>query len=214
MLEARVRGPNITPGYWRDHELTRAAFDDEGFYRLGDAHALRRSGRPVAGLHVRGPPRRGLQALDRHVGPRRSAAGARCSRTSASSCRTSSSPGTIATSCGVLVFPNLAACRALAGAAPDAPRRRRARRIRAVVERFATALDAFAAAQPAARRASRARCCSTSRRRSTRGEITDKGSINQKAVLRHRARARRRSSTATPGAALAHRRLRQDGMTQ
>src|SRR5690606_32400806 len=36
-LEARLRGPNITPGYWRQPELTRAAFDDEGYYRLGDA---------------------------------------------------------------------------------------------------------------------------------------------------------------------------------
>lgn len=36
-LEARLRGPNITPGYWRQPELTREAFDDEGFYCLGDA---------------------------------------------------------------------------------------------------------------------------------------------------------------------------------
>ena len=36
-LEARVRGPNITPGYWRQDDLTREAFDEEGFYRLGDA---------------------------------------------------------------------------------------------------------------------------------------------------------------------------------
>ena len=36
-LEARVRGPNITPGYWRQEELSRAAFDEEGFYKLGDA---------------------------------------------------------------------------------------------------------------------------------------------------------------------------------
>jgi feruloyl-CoA synthase len=36
-LEGRLRGPNITPGYWRDAALTRAAFDEEGFYRLGDA---------------------------------------------------------------------------------------------------------------------------------------------------------------------------------
>ena len=32
-----MRGPNITPGYWRRTTLTRAAFDDEGFYRMGDA---------------------------------------------------------------------------------------------------------------------------------------------------------------------------------
>jgi feruloyl-CoA synthase len=36
-LEARLRGPNITPGFLGDPELTRAAFDEEGYYRLGDA---------------------------------------------------------------------------------------------------------------------------------------------------------------------------------
>ena len=36
-LEARVKGPNVTPGYWNEPELTRAAFDEEGFYKLGDA---------------------------------------------------------------------------------------------------------------------------------------------------------------------------------
>lgn len=36
-LEARLRGPNVTPGFWRAPELTAAAFDEEGFYKLGDA---------------------------------------------------------------------------------------------------------------------------------------------------------------------------------
>jgi feruloyl-CoA synthase len=36
-LEARLRSPSITPGYWRQPDLTRLAFDDEGFYRIGDA---------------------------------------------------------------------------------------------------------------------------------------------------------------------------------
>jgi feruloyl-CoA synthase len=36
-LELRMRGPNITPGYWREPDLTTAAFDEEGFYKLGDA---------------------------------------------------------------------------------------------------------------------------------------------------------------------------------
>jgi feruloyl-CoA synthase len=35
--EMRLKGPNITPGYWRQPELTAAAFDAEGFYKLGDA---------------------------------------------------------------------------------------------------------------------------------------------------------------------------------
>jgi feruloyl-CoA synthase len=36
-LEARVKGPNIAPGYWRQDNLSREAFDEEGFYKLGDA---------------------------------------------------------------------------------------------------------------------------------------------------------------------------------
>ena len=36
-LEVRARGPNVTPGYWRQDELTSTAFDDEGFYKFGDA---------------------------------------------------------------------------------------------------------------------------------------------------------------------------------
>jgi feruloyl-CoA synthase len=36
-LEIRVRGPNITPGYWKRPDLTAAAFDAEGFYMPGDA---------------------------------------------------------------------------------------------------------------------------------------------------------------------------------
>ena len=39
-LEARVKGPNITPGYWREPGLSEAAFDAEGYYQLGDALAF------------------------------------------------------------------------------------------------------------------------------------------------------------------------------
>src|ERR1700691_5556461 len=39
-LEARVRGPNVTPGYWRQDELTQKVFDEEGFYSFGDAVLL------------------------------------------------------------------------------------------------------------------------------------------------------------------------------
>src|SRR5205814_9958634 len=49
-LEARVRGPNITPGYWRQDELTRAAFDEEGFYKLGDALKFVDAADPAKGL--------------------------------------------------------------------------------------------------------------------------------------------------------------------
>ena len=36
-LEVRVKGLNVTPGYWKRPELTAQAFDDEGFYVIGDA---------------------------------------------------------------------------------------------------------------------------------------------------------------------------------
>ena len=51
--EARLKGPHITPGYWRQPELTRAAFDEEGYYRLGDAFALVDDD-PAKGLRFRG----------------------------------------------------------------------------------------------------------------------------------------------------------------
>jgi feruloyl-CoA synthase len=51
--EARVKGPHITPGYWRQPELTRQAFDEEGWYRLGDSFALVDDD-PAKGLLFRG----------------------------------------------------------------------------------------------------------------------------------------------------------------
>lgn len=36
-LEVRVKGPTVTPGYLNRPDLTEAAFDEEGFYKLGDA---------------------------------------------------------------------------------------------------------------------------------------------------------------------------------
>jgi feruloyl-CoA synthase len=52
--EARLKGPHITPGYWRQPELTAAAFDEEGYYRLGDAFVLADEANPDAGLLFRG----------------------------------------------------------------------------------------------------------------------------------------------------------------
>jgi feruloyl-CoA synthase len=52
--EARLKGPNITPGYWRQPELTAQAFDEEGYYRLGDAFVFQDEAHPERGLVYRG----------------------------------------------------------------------------------------------------------------------------------------------------------------
>ena len=49
-FEIRVKGPQISPGYYNDPEKSAAAFDDEGFYRLGDAARLQDEADPEAGL--------------------------------------------------------------------------------------------------------------------------------------------------------------------
>ena len=49
-LEVRYRGPNVTPGFWRQEELTRNAFDEQGFYRSGDAARFMDPADPQKGL--------------------------------------------------------------------------------------------------------------------------------------------------------------------
>ncbi len=48
--ELRVRGPIVTPGYWRDPQATAAAFDEEGYFKTGDAGALLDDADPSRGI--------------------------------------------------------------------------------------------------------------------------------------------------------------------
>ena len=73
-LEARLRGPHITPGYWRQHDLTRDAFDEEGFYKIGDALKFVDPSDPGKRTAVRRSDRRGFQTFHGHLGQRRTAA--------------------------------------------------------------------------------------------------------------------------------------------
>ncbi|MDQ5847918.1 MAG: feruloyl-CoA synthase [Pseudomonadota bacterium] len=49
-LEVRLRGPNVTPGYFRRPDLSQAAFDDEGYYRIGDAVKFADPADPAKGI--------------------------------------------------------------------------------------------------------------------------------------------------------------------
>jgi feruloyl-CoA synthase len=53
-FEVRYRGPNVTPGYWRDSAATEAAFDEEGFLCSGDLLSFIDFKRPQAGLRFDG----------------------------------------------------------------------------------------------------------------------------------------------------------------
>jgi feruloyl-CoA synthase len=53
-FEARLRGPNITWGYWRRLDQTRAAFDEEGFFKLGDYLRFADNADPSKGFIVDG----------------------------------------------------------------------------------------------------------------------------------------------------------------
>lgn len=52
--EARVKGPNVTPGYLGRPDLTEEAFDEEGFYRIGDTVSFLDPQKPELGLRFTG----------------------------------------------------------------------------------------------------------------------------------------------------------------
>jgi len=53
-LEVRVRGPNVTPGYWKRPDLTGQAFDEDGFYKPGDAVRFADAENPTKGIEFDG----------------------------------------------------------------------------------------------------------------------------------------------------------------
>jgi feruloyl-CoA synthase len=171
-LEARFRGPNITPGYWRQPELTRAALDDEGYYRTGDAMRFLAPGEPEQGLEFDGRIAEDFKLTTGtwvSVGALR----ARLAAAGAPYVQDSVIAGHDRDEVCALVFPNVAACKALAPGALRAL-------LQGVLDRLARE------ATGSASRIARALVLDTPPSIDA-GEITDKGSINQRAVLRVRA---------------------------
>jgi feruloyl-CoA synthase len=183
-LEARVRGPNVTPGYWRDEALTAAAFDEEGFYRTGDAMRFVDPTDPAKGLIFDGRLAEDFKLSTGtwvSVGPLR----ARLLAQAGGCAQDVVITGHDREFVGALIFPNLDACRELAGLA-DAPAAAILSHPR-VIGRFQDVLDALACESTgSSTRIARAMLLEEPPSLDAR-EITDKGSINQKAVLRHRA---------------------------
>jgi feruloyl-CoA synthase len=167
-MEARVRGPNITPGYWRDEALTAAAFDDEGFYRLGDAMEYADPADPRKGLVFNG-----RLAEDFKL-------------STASLIQDVVICGHDREFVTALVFPNLQVCRDVLGAGADTPARALLSHP-VIVSRFTDVFTTLAAASTGSSTfVARAIVLEDPPSMDAR-EVTDKGSINQKAVLAHRA---------------------------
>lgn len=53
-FEARIKGPSVTPGYWRNEKLTKEAYDEDGFYCLGDALRFADVDEPAKGFFFDG----------------------------------------------------------------------------------------------------------------------------------------------------------------
>ncbi len=56
-FELRVKGPNVTPGYWQRPDLTREIFDEDGFLKTGDAGKLADSSPLTMAPAIRGSRR-------------------------------------------------------------------------------------------------------------------------------------------------------------
>jgi feruloyl-CoA synthase len=171
-LEARFRGPSITPGYWRQPDLTSAAFDDEGFYRTGDAMRLADPADPAQGMEFDGRITEDVKLTTGtwvSVGPLRAKFNSACSPLVQDVVITGHDRDRL----GALVFPNVVACLGMSNEALRARLQKSFDRLardstgsstriaRALIMEVPPSIDA--------------------------SEITDKGSINQRAVLKNRA---------------------------
>jgi feruloyl-CoA synthase len=162
-FEMRVKGPHITPGYWRQPELTAQAFDEERYYRIGDAFTFE-DGDPAKGLLFAGRIAEDFKLSTGtwvHVGALR----ARFIEHFAPLVRDVVIAGAGRGELGALIFPaGEVAAATLASRLKTFSEKSTGssnRIARAIVLEEPPSLDA--------------------------GEVTDKGSINQKAVLARRA---------------------------
>jgi feruloyl-CoA synthase len=171
-LEARFRGPSVTPGYWRQPELTRAAFDEEGYYRTGDAMRFVDPADARLGFEFDGRTAEDFKLGTGtwvSVGPLRARINSACSPLVHDVVITGHDRAWL----GALVFRNVVACR-------DLP----ADELRAYLERVFAQLAREATGSST--RVARVLLMQAPPSIDA-GEVTDKGSINQRAVLDNRA---------------------------
>jgi feruloyl-CoA synthase len=184
-VEVRYKGPNITPGYWRNPEATAEAFDDEGYLCTGDAVKWIDEADPHQGLKFDGRTAEDFKLSTGtfvSVGPLRAkiiAAGAPLVQDVVIT-------GLNEKEVGALVILALGPARKLAGLSDTSTMKDVA--AHAIVQRAMAELVTKLAqtATGSSGRIARA-VVLTEPPNIDKGEITDKGSINQRAVLKERA---------------------------
>jgi len=185
-MEARLRGPSITPGFWRRPELNAAAFDEENYYCLGDAVKFLDPDNPLKGFLFDGRLNEDFKLSSGtwvRVGPLRM----RLLAHFGNLLQDVVIAGPDREFPTALFFPALEACRKFAAGVPEnvsvfelllRPE------VRAV---FQERLQSFAAASTGSSTCIKRAILLDVPPSIEIQEITDKGSINQKAVLRNRA---------------------------
>ncbi|AYM62212.1 AMP-binding protein [Agrobacterium fabrum] len=182
--ELRLKGPNITPGYWRNGELTAAAFDEEGFYRIGDTVKFAVADDPRRGFYFDGRMAENFKLQTGTwvaVGPLR----AQFVNMFAGLIRDAVITGENRAELGALVVPFIPALRELV---PGSQHLSDAEIIRHPSVRAQIVAKLSAHQKQASGSASRVMriLVMEDALRFEKGEVTDKGSINQRAVLLHR----------------------------
>jgi feruloyl-CoA synthase len=182
--EVRYRGPNITPGYWRNEADSALAFDEEGFFKSGDAVKWIDETDVHLGLKFDGRIAEDFKLATGtfvSVGPLRGkiiAAGAPYIQDVVLT-------GINLKEVGAMVFPT-SAVRALSGLGADAPMSD-VLAAKPVLDHFQKVLDELSAGSTGSANRIARMCLLSEPPTIDKGEITDKGSINQRSVLTHRA---------------------------
>lgn len=182
--ELRLRGPNITPGYHDRPDLTAAAFDEEGFYRMGDAGLLADPDDPSAGVLFDGRVAEDFKLTTGtwvSVGALRVGTVGACSPLVQDVVVTGHDTDRI----GLLIWPAMAAVAGLDPEAGDDPEALCASaKVNAAI---AEKLAAWNAANPASSTRIARFVLMAAPPSIDANEITDKGYVNQRATLERRA---------------------------
>jgi len=183
-LEMRARGDNVTPGYWRLPELTAAAFDEEGYYKLGDAVKLIDANDPTRGLRFDGRIAEDFKLATGtwvSVGPLR----AELLMAFAPYLQDVVIAGLDRDYLAVLMIPDVAACASAIHREASCGYDALAKDVQ-LRSLLRERLAAHARRHPASSTSVLRAMLLPSPPKLDIGEITDKGSINQRAVLKHR----------------------------